>query len=63
MRETYKLINKDYKINPDIIFELKHDNNRLRGHSKKIHKQRSRIYEGSEVFRLDFDFFLELDTI
>ena len=40
MREKYKIINKDYKINPEIVFELKHDN--LRGNSKKIHKQRSR---------------------
>ena len=40
MRETYKLLNKDYKVNPEQFFQLNQD--RLRGHSKKIHKQRSR---------------------
>ena len=40
MRETYKLLNNAYKVNPDIYFKLKHDN--LRGHSKKVHKQRAR---------------------
>ena len=40
MRETYKLLNNNYKVNPDIFFKLKQDN--LRGHSMKVHKQRTR---------------------
>ena len=48
MHETYKLIHKNYKIDPDIFFKLKHDN--LRGHSKKIHKQRSRTEVRRQFF-------------
>ena len=40
MCETYKILNREYKLNPNDFFELGVDN--LRGHDLKLVKQRSR---------------------
>ena len=50
MRETYKILNSDYRLNPQKLFETSTESSR--GHNLKLNKQHSRTDIRKELLKI-----------